>query len=80
MKHVHNNVATWLETNDSNVQWDQFNRIPQEKPNEGPPLQKTLSLNIYNREVLKYIKQNLQQAAGWVWNDPDRRSRYRFFD
>ena len=74
-----NNVLTYLEERDINVQWDQNNNTYNDSCTDLPPLQRNVTFNIYNKDVMYYMEKNIKQATQYVWNDPTRRSMTKAF-
>jgi hypothetical protein len=63
-------VADWLEEDELNVQWNQYNRSEADDAlsglagaTENPQLARMLSLSYYNQPFLAYKKRNLQAAV-----------------
>jgi len=74
-----NNVLTMLEEKDINVQWDQNNRTYNDSCTDLPPLQRNVTFNIYNKDVMYYMEKNIKQATKYVWGDSVKRNRTKAF-
>ena len=74
-----NNILTYLEEKNINVQWDQNNNTYNDSCTNLPPLQRNVTFNIYNKDVAYYMEKNIKQATLAVLNDPGKKSITKAF-